>query len=59
MRSLLLAIMAMNFVLAASALATLPDCPTEDSNWCVWHADRQGNGQGSSFVVLGGLVLGL
>jgi len=27
-------------------------CATEDSTWCTWHADTQGNGQGRSFVTL-------
>lgn len=29
----------------------LPPCPTEDSVGCHWDAERQGNGQGRSFIV--------
>ena len=27
-------------------------CETEDSQWCIWNAAQQGNGQGSSFISL-------
>jgi hypothetical protein len=43
-------------LMAATALSlaalTLPLCPTEDSNNCVWDAATQGNGEGRSFVVI-------
>lgn len=38
-------------------LAVLPPCQTEDSTWCGWDAKSLGNGQGSSFVDLGGIVI--
>lgn len=34
----------------------LPACATEDSTNCVWDAERSGNGQGTSFVDLNGVV---
>lgn len=34
----------------------LPPCPTEDSENCVWDAEVQGNGQGRSFIRLGGVT---
>lgn len=34
--------------------SALPECETEDSHDCVWHADVHGNGEGHSFVNLGG-----
>lgn len=33
-----------------------PDCPTEDSSWCVWDAQHQGDGQGKSFIDINGHV---
>lgn len=44
------------FILALLT-AILPPCATEDANNCSWNASTQGNGQGSSFVVLNGTVL--
>jgi hypothetical protein len=44
-------------ILAAVLFATMPACPTEDSTDCAWRADVQGNGQGHSFVNVGGVVL--
>jgi len=44
------------FALAAFGYNLLPECPTEDSSTCVWYADVQGNGQGNSFIDLGGNV---
>jgi hypothetical protein len=41
------------FTLIASFL---PDCPTEDSDDCAWHAERQGNGGGTSFITIGGVT---
>lgn len=36
---------------------TLPPCPTEDSgDNCYWNAREMGNGEGTSFVVIGGVV---
>lgn len=38
---------------AGIALGTLSaPCPTEDSTWCTWYADIQGNGQGYSYTSL-------
>lgn len=34
----------------------LEPCPTEDSDNCYWDAQRQGNGEGSSFIVLDGVI---
>ena len=47
-------------VLAALALtaATIASpCQTEDSRNCTWYADVQGNGQGTSFVDIAGMVI--
>lgn len=44
------------FALAAFGYAMLPECATEDSTTCVWHADTQGNGEGKSFIDLGGTL---
>lgn len=38
----------------AYTLVPTPPCPTEDSTDCVWNADVQGNGEGRSFVDIGG-----
>jgi hypothetical protein len=38
--------------LIALTPANYPACPTEDSTWCVWHADTSGNGLGSDVVNL-------
>lgn len=38
------------------ATIILPPCPTEDSNNCYWDAQSRGNGQGTSFVVIDGVV---
>jgi hypothetical protein len=35
----------------------LPDCEWEDSYNCHWNASTQGNGQGHSFVNLGGSII--
>lgn len=32
----------------------LSPCPSEDSNFCQWDAQTQGNGLGQSFVALSG-----
>ena len=38
----------------------LPPCATEDATYnCYWDAQRQGNGQGTSFVVYRGQVYSL
>lgn len=34
----------------------LPACPTEDSTNCVWDAQEQGNGLGTSFVDIDGTL---
>lgn len=39
------------------ALGNLPPCETEDSTWCAWDAQTQGNGAGQSFVNLGGWMI--
>lgn len=40
-------------------IAGTTPCATEDSTNCVWHADVQGNGQGRSFLDLGGYLVTL
>ena len=35
----------------------LPPCATEDSTNCHWDAQTRGNGQGVSFVDLGGMLI--
>jgi hypothetical protein len=35
-------------------IPSLPPCPTEDSDNCVWLASEQGNGQGHSFYTIMG-----
>lgn len=37
-------------------LSLLPSCPTEDSTNCYWDAQSRGNGIGTSFVDVGGVV---
>lgn len=48
-------------LIIALILASLafPACATEDSSNCVWIAPLQGNGQGHSFVDIGGVVFPL
>lgn len=43
--------------LAVMAVSILPPCPTEDSTNCIWDASKRGNGQGQSFVGIGGTVI--
>lgn len=45
-------------LIIALILASLafPACATEDSSNCVWIAPLQGNGQGHSFVDIGGTI---
>lgn len=38
-------------------IASLPECPTEDSTNCIWHADVSGNGEGSTFIDINGWVI--
>lgn len=38
-------------------LAAMPPCPAEDSDWCGWNAQEQGNGAGRSFISLGGALI--
>ncbi len=45
------------FALAAFAYNLVPECETEDSSNCVWYADTQGNGEGHSFIDIGGMVV--
>ena len=33
---------------------SLPECEVEDQTDCVWFVSERGNGQGTSFVALGG-----
>lgn len=44
------------FAVAAFGYNLLPECSTEDSTNCVWYASVQGNGEGRSFIDLGGTV---
>jgi len=45
-------------LLVTLLMLILPPCPTEgDSTWCSWDAQSQGNGQGTSFVVIGETVI--
>lgn len=37
-------------ILKAMLVALLGACPTEDSVMCVWDAEAQGNGLGTSFL---------
>lgn len=46
----------MHLILVTLALL-LPPCATEDANNCHWDATTNGNGQGSSFVVLNNHVI--
>lgn len=39
-----------------SSATALPPCATEDSHDCYWNARVQGNGEGRSFVDIGGVV---
>lgn len=43
-------------ILLSYSLAGFVDqpCARESSHWCTWYADRQGNGQGQSFLDIGG-----
>lgn len=41
----------------SALLVILPACPTEDSDWCGWNAQEQGNSAGRSFVSLGGALI--
>lgn len=45
--------------LAVMVWLAVPACPTEDSNNCYWDARTQGNGQGRSFIDLGGFLIRL
>lgn len=42
--------------LAACLLASVPDCVTEDDTNCHWNAQTMGNGLGTSFYDVGGVV---
>lgn len=46
----------MNLLVAVLLLA-LPPCPTEDSANCGWNATTQGNGVGTSFVNVDGVLI--
>lgn len=35
---------------------TIPTCATEDSDNCIWDAQRSGNGAGKSFISLDGVL---
>ena len=41
------------FLTAAVILAVNRPCPYEDSTFCTWDAESQGNGTGRSFVNVG------
>jgi len=43
--------------LAVPTSAGLPACEYEDSQNCYWDAAARGNGQGRSFIDVGGVVL--
>jgi hypothetical protein len=43
--------------LVAILFALLPACPTEDSGYCGWDAQHQGNHIGRSFVQVGSSTL--
>jgi len=45
--------------LALIMLCALPPCQTEDSRNCHWQAESRGNGQGASFVDIGGVMFRL
>ena len=38
----------------AFLVLAMPECATEDSTNCFWHASEHGNGQGTSFVDING-----
>lgn len=44
------------FAVAMFGYNLLPECATEDSSNCVWYATVQGNGEGRSFIDLGGNI---
>lgn len=41
-------------VIGGFAAVRLRPCQYEDSTWCYWDAGARGNGQGHSFISLGG-----
>lgn len=41
-------------VILTFAAFVLPPCASEDSTQCYWDASAQGNGQGHSFIDIGG-----
>ena len=48
-----LGILALIILTSGIALGSLSaPCATEDSSWCTWYADMQGNGQGKSYTAL-------
>lgn len=48
-----IAILALLILVAGIALGSLSaPCLTEDSTWCTWYSEIQGNGQGDSFTSL-------
>lgn len=48
-----LALLALVILTAGVALGSLSaPCPTEDSSWCTWYSDIQGNGQGHSYTAV-------
>jgi len=42
--------------LIAVLIALLPACADETSAWCYWDASTQGNGEGRSFIDIGGVA---
>lgn len=44
-------------LLTAAAVTIAQPCQTEDGTNCTWYASAQGNGQGTSFVNISGLVV--
>lgn len=47
-------IIALPIVVHVLELDPLPPCATEDSSDCIWDAPNRGNGEGRSFVDVGG-----
>lgn len=51
--------LALAFAALMMLITTLPPCQTEDSSNCYWNAQTMGNGNGSSFIDLGGYLIRL
>lgn len=44
-------------LIAFVIMLLIPACKTEDSSNCGWDAAKQGNGQGRSFIDIGGVTI--